>query len=142
MFVAPGQCDVRLRCRSVSVFQKWMCADVVVGVMGHSARNYEGDGVWYVVGGPCRSTPFPFPLSTLSQHVGTYLECSGMSIEPRNYLDGSTSRYRSAHLCTESSAEGVTCRTHTGVSRRWRRLHDVYRTISSSLIVFLAMGVP
>ena len=57
MFGAPGRCDMPPRCRSVSVFQKWAYVDVVIGVVGHSARNYEDGGVWYVVGGPCRSPP-------------------------------------------------------------------------------------
>ena len=41
----------------MSAVQKWTCVNVVVDVLGHSARNYEGGGVWYVVGGPCRSRP-------------------------------------------------------------------------------------
>ena len=49
---------------------------------------------------------FPFPLFSLSQFAGTYPECSGISVELRNYLDGSTDRYRSAYSCTESS-EGL-----------------------------------
>ena len=45
MFVALGRCNVRPRCPSVSAVQKWTCVDVVDGVVGHSARNYEGGGV-------------------------------------------------------------------------------------------------
>ena len=66
MFVAPGRCDVQSRCRSVSVFQKWACVDVIVGVVGYSARNYEGGGVWYVVLVPCRSPPL---FASLVSHV-------------------------------------------------------------------------
>ena len=46
----------------MSVFHKWACGDVVVGFVGHSAWNYEGDGVWYVVRGPCWSPPLSLSL--------------------------------------------------------------------------------
>ena len=110
--------------------------------MGHSAWNYGGSEVWYVVGGPCQSPPFPFPLSPLSQYAGMCPECSGISVELRNYLDGSTGRYRSAFPCTESSGGALTCRTRTSVCRRWSRLRDVYLTVSSSLTGSLAMCMP
>ena len=58
---------------------------------------------------------FPFPLFTLFQYAGTYPECSGILAEPRNYLDGLTGRYRSAHPCTESSRGALICLTRTGV---------------------------
>ena len=85
--------------------------------------------MWYVVGGPFQPPPFPFPLFPLSQYVGTYPECSGISVERRNYLDGLTGRYRSAYPYTESSGGSLTCRTRTGVYHRWPRLRDVYRTV-------------
>ena len=81
-----------------------MCTDVVVGVVDHFARvgvpvyllrNYEGGGVWYVVGGPCWSPPlclfsfYIFSFSALSYYAGTHPECPGISTELRNYLDGS-----------------------------------------------------
>ena len=65
MFVVPGRCDVRPRCRSLGVFQKWACVNVVVDVVGHSARNYGGGGVQYVVGGPCWSPPISVSLVSL-----------------------------------------------------------------------------
>ena len=43
----------------MSAVQKWTGVNVVVGVVGHYARNYEGGGVWYVVEGLRRSPP-PF----------------------------------------------------------------------------------
>ena len=78
VFVAPGRCDVRPRCQSVTAFQRWTCVNDVVGVVDHFTRNYEGGGVWYVVGGPS--------LFTLSQYAGAYPECPGIPIEPRSYL--------------------------------------------------------
>ena len=63
--MAPGRRDVPPRCPSVSVFQKWACVDVDVGVVGHSARNYEGGGVWYVVGRPYLSPPFSLSLVSI-----------------------------------------------------------------------------
>ena len=44
VFAVPGRCDVRFRCRSVSVFQTWTCVDAVVGDVDHFARNYDGGG--------------------------------------------------------------------------------------------------
>ena len=44
VFVVPGRCDVRSCCRSVSVFQIWTCVDVVVGLVDHFARDYDGVG--------------------------------------------------------------------------------------------------
>ena len=137
--MAPGRCDVQSRCRSVSVFQKWACADVVVGAVGHSTRNYEDGGVWYVVGGTFRSPPFVFPLFPLSQYAGTYPECSEMSIEPRKCLDESTGRYPSAYACKESIGGPLTCRTRTDVCRRCPRLRDGYSAVSPSLIGSLAI---
>ena len=54
-----------------------------------------GCGTWSAVRAGC--PPFHFPLFPLSQYAGTYPECSGISAEPRNYLDGSTGRYRSSY---------------------------------------------
>ena len=69
VFVLPGRCDVRSRCRSVSVFQSWACFDVVVVVVGHFARDYDGGGCfrWSVVRASCPLRAcFFFFLSALS----------------------------------------------------------------------------
>ena len=42
VLVVPGRYDVRSCCRPVSVFQSWTCVDVVVIVLYHFARNYDG----------------------------------------------------------------------------------------------------
>ena len=44
VFVVFSQCDVRSRCRSVSMFQSWTCVGVAVGVVDHFARDYDGSG--------------------------------------------------------------------------------------------------
>ena len=81
----------------MSVFQKWACVDVVVSVVGHSAWNYEGGGVWYVDGGPCRSPPLSISLVSLVPVRGDVSGVLRNTVEPRNYLDGSTGLYRSAY---------------------------------------------
>ena len=60
VLVAPGLCDVRSHCRSVSAFQRWTCVDDVLGVVDHFARNYGGGEVWYVVGVRADRPPFLF----------------------------------------------------------------------------------
>ena len=56
---------------------------------GRSARNYEGGGVWYVVGGPCQSPPLSLSLASpvpVRRDVSGVLQNIGRA---RNYLDGS-----------------------------------------------------
>ena len=81
VLVMPGRCDARSRRRSMSVFQSWTCAAVVVVLSWR--------GVWYVVGVPCWSPLgcilFWLYPSTRGYIRGTPEYRSG----PRYYLDGS-----------------------------------------------------
>ena len=98
---------------------------LVLWAIPRGTMRAVGCGMWSGVrtGRP----PFPLPLFPLFQYVGTYSECSGILAKPRNYLDGSTGRYRSAHPCTESSRGPLICRTRTGVCRSKARRRVPYR---------------
>ena len=48
VFVVPGRCDVRSRCRSVSVSLSRTSLNVVVVVVDHFVRDFDGEkcGTW------------------------------------------------------------------------------------------------
>ena len=153
MFLAPGQCNVRPRCRSVSAFKRLTCVGVAVGVVDYFAENYEGGGVWYVVGGPCWSPPlymffffFFFFFFFLWFPVLFYPSTRGYIRSAHGYRSGhvttSMDRYGSAYPCAESSGGNLCSWTRAGVCRRWPRLRDVYRTVSCLLTGSLAMRLP
>ena len=102
VFAVPGRCDIRSRCRSVSVFQTWTCVDVVVGDVDHFARNYDGGGcsTW---SGICAGRPFRTCLLFFSS-ILVRGDISGVprSID-RNRVTTSTDRYGSAYPCTAGS---------------------------------------
>ena len=41
VFVIPGRCDVRPRCRQGSVFHSWTCVNVVVVVLDYFTRDCD-----------------------------------------------------------------------------------------------------
>ena len=103
--MVPDRYDMRPRCRSVSALQEWTCVDVVVGVAGHSARNYESGGVWYAVVGPFQLPPlFLFPCLL---YPCTRERIRSTSEYRSSHITTSTGRYRRAYPCTESSGGGA-----------------------------------
>ena len=101
VFVAPGQCNVRPRCRSLSAFQRWTCVDDVVGAVDHVCAELRGR--WGVVRGRGSVLTAPFFSTTFLLYSSTRGRIRSAPECRSSHVAILTDRYDNAYPCTESS---------------------------------------